>query len=396
MKKHNNSINLKNKIMKSMDFTKASVEKAVEAIKKHGEELDAIRKEGANLSIEEIAQKLIIDKFGDAQIEAEEIVNDLKKGLANFDAQFNKNKSTETINVKECLEEATKDNTEEERKNCYVNILTAIELLNAKELSEDDVNAKLAENAELSEEELLAKIEDVMNSTISLDSLAEKVKEGLNSDTLSQLAKEIELNKDDYRFMAAVWLYVEQREGNLKLSDSDFAISAEQIGTLAGASVEAIITNNALNEGKIDMATWQKVMKWIIGAAIGLFLAYGCFLVVANVSLLAMSLILSILGTGTFALFLSLAVAIYVAWKSSDIVGEAWMMAMEAYLDFYNKHIAGITAKVASWITALKTWFANAVDKAKSVVSGNKNQAETQQTETNNEEQNLQGQPVMA
>ena len=382
--------------MKSMDFTKASVEKAVEAIKKHGEELDAIRKEGANLSIEEIAQKLIIDKFGDAQIEAEEIVNDLKKGLANFDAQFNKNKSTETINVKECLEEATKDNTEEERKNCYVNILTAIELLNAKELSEDDVNAKLAENAELSEEELLAKIEDVMNSTISLDSLAEKVKEGLNSDTLSQLAKEIELNKDDYRFMAAVWLYVEQREGNLKLSDSDFAISAEQIGTLAGASVEAIITNNALNEGKIDMATWQKVMKWIIGAAIGLFLAYGCFLVVATVSLLAMSLILSILGTGTFAIFLSLVVAIYVAWKSSDIMGNGWMMVMEAYLDFYNKHIAGITAKVASWITALKTWFANAVDKAKSVVSSNKNQAETQQTETNNEKQAPQGQPVMA
>lgn len=379
-----------------MDFTKASVEKAVEAIKKHGEEFDAIRKEGSNLSIEEIAQKLIIDKFGDAQIEAEEIVNDLKKGLANFDAQFNKNKETEKINVKECLEEATKDNTDEERKNCYVNILTAIELLNAKELSEDDVNAKLAENAELSEEELLAKIEDVMNSTISLDSLAEKVKEGLNSETLSQLAKEIELNKDDYRFMAAVWLYVEQREGNLKLSDSDFAISAEQIGTLAGASVEAIITNNALNEGKIDMATWQKVMKWIIGAAIGLFLAYGCFLVVANVSLLAMSLILSILGSGTFAIFLSLAVAIYVAWKSSDIMAEGWMMVMEAYLDFYNKHIAGITAKVASWITALKTWFANLADKAKSVVSGNKNQAETQQTESNNEEQNLQGQPVMA
>lgn len=382
--------------MKSMDFTKASVEKAVEAIKKHGEEFDAIRMEGSNLSIEEIAQKLIIDKFGDAQIEAEEIVNDLKKGLANFDAQFNKNKETEKINVKECLEEATKDNTDEERKNCYVNILTAIELLNAKELSEDDVNAKLAENAELSEEELLAKIEDVMNSTISLDSLAEKVKEGLSSDTLSQLAKEIELNKDDYRFMAAVWLYVEQREGNLKLSDSDFAISAEQIGTLAGASVEAIITNNALNEGKIDMATWQKVMKWIIGAAIGLFLAYGCFLVVANVSLLAISLILSILGSGTFAIFLSLAVAIYVAWKSSDIMAEGWMMVMEAYLDFYNKHIAGITAKVASWITALKTWFANLADKAKSVVSGNKNQTETQQTESNNEEQNLQGQPVMA
>lgn len=382
--------------MKSMDFTKASVEKAVEAIKKHGEEFDAIRKEGSNLSIEEIAQKLIIDKFGDAQIEAEEIVNDLKKGLANFDAQFNKNKETEKINVKECLEKATKDNTDEERKNCYVNTLTAIELLNAKELSEDEVNAKLAENTELSEEELLAKIEDVINSTISLDQLVEKVKEGLNSDTLSQLAKEIELNKDDYRFMAAVWLYVEQREGNLKFSDSDFALSAEHIGTLAGTSVEAIITNYALNEGKIDMSTWQKVMKWIIGAAIGLFLAYGCFFVVANVSLLAISLILSILGTGTFAIFLSLVVTIYVAWKSSNIMGDGWRMAMKAYLDFYNKHIAGITAKVASWITTLKTWFANLANKAKSVVSGNKNQTETQQTKSNNEEENLQGQPVMA
>lgn len=66
--------------MKSMEFTKATVEKVAETIKKHGEEFSAIRNEGANLTIEEIAQKLIIDKFNEAQIEAEDIVNDLKKG----------------------------------------------------------------------------------------------------------------------------------------------------------------------------------------------------------------------------------------------------------------------------------------------------------------------------
>ena len=182
-----------------MEFTKASIDQAVEAIKKHNEEFEAIREDGSNLSIEETAQKLIVDKFGDAQIEAEEVVKDLKKGLANFDALYKQNKETDKINVVEHLQEATKNNTEEERKNCYVNILTAIELLNNNELSEDDVNAKLAENAELSTAELLEKIEEVMNSTISLDSLVDNVKDGLNSEMLSQLAQAVELNKDDYR-----------------------------------------------------------------------------------------------------------------------------------------------------------------------------------------------------
>ena len=278
-----------------MEFTRNSVEKAVEAIKKHSEEFDLILKNGTNLSIEEVAEQLIIDNFNDAQIEAEEIVNNLKKGLENFDLQFSKNKDTESINVKECLEKVTSNNTNEERKNCYVNILTAIELLNDNKLSEEDVKTKSAENAVLSEEELLKKIEKVMNSALSLNSLAIKVKDGLNSDTLSNLAKEIELNKDEYRFMVALWLYIEQRKGSLQLSDAEFTMPAEQIGILAGASIETIITNNALNEGKIEMATWQKIIKWILGAVIGLFLAYVAFLIIANISLFAMSLIRQII-----------------------------------------------------------------------------------------------------
>lgn len=384
--------------MKSMEFTKASIEQAVEAIKKHNEEFEAIRKEGSNLSVEETAQKLIIDKFGDAQIETEEIVNDLKKGLADFDVLYRQNKETEKINVAERLQEATKNSTEEERKNCYVNILTAIELLNNKELSEDDVNAKLTENAELPTKELLEKIEEVMNSTISLDSLVDNVKDGLNSEILSQLAQAIELNKDDYRFMAALWLYIEQREKNLKLSDSDFDIPAVELGALAGASVEAIIANNALNEGKMDMVTWQKVMKWITGAVIGIALGYLAIIVVANISLLALTFIWSVIGTGTLAIILSMVVALYVAWRVSDVVSDAWIKVLELYSDFYNKHIAGVTAKISSWITIVKTWIANMTEKVKSTINNDKDtQSEAEQTVTiNTNENNLQGQPVMA
>lgn len=384
--------------MKSMEFTKASIEKAVEAINKHNEEFETIRKECSNLSIEETAQKLIIDKFGDAQIEAEDVVRDLKKGLENFDTLYKQNKDTDRINVVEHLKKATKDKTEEERKNCYVNILTAIELLNNRELSEDDVNTKMAENAELSTEELLGKIEEVMNSTISFDSLVVNVKDGLNSEVLSKLAKEVELNKDDNRFMAALWLYIEQREKNLKLSDSDFEIPAVELGALAGASVEAIIANNALTEGKMDMATWQKVMKWILGAVIGIALAYVALIVVVNISVSALFLIWSVIGTGTLALLFSMIVTMYVSWRASDVLSDDWIKVLELYSEFYNKHIAGVTNKISSWIAIVNKWIENITEKVKSTVTSNKDtQGQTVQTATNNTNENsIQGEPVMA
>ena len=368
-----------------MELTKESVDKAVEAIKMHEDEFDAIRKKNGNLPLDEVAQLFIMDEFGDAQIEAEEIVNDIKTGLASFDAQFNKNKETETIDVKDCLEETTQDMTEEERKNCLVNILVAIELLNVKELSEDEVNAKLEENSALSEEELIEKIEDGMNSTISLESLAEEVKDGLNSEILSQVAKDMEVNKDNYRFMAALWLYVEQRKGNLKLSNSDFAMSAEQIGVLAGAAVEMIIANNALNDGEINLATWQKVIKWIVGAALVLILLGGNVIVAASVGMLTVAAVVSIIGSGMVSIFIAMVIAYVVVMKLCDLLDEATGAIFGAFIDYYDKFIVGITAKVVSCFNTLKTWAANIVNKAKSAVTTDEKQTETPQNEVNKE-----------
>ena len=181
-----------------MDFTNGTLEKAVEAIGKRRDEFEALRNESPGLTTEEIAQLYLIDKFGFAQIEAEEIVGDLKKGLARFDEQLGKNAATGTVNVRECLEEATRNKSAEERRNSYVNILTAIELLkrDAADVTEDEVEAQLSRNAELTEEELLARIEDGINSAISLEALAGKVKDSLDSESISQLARTIEANKD--------------------------------------------------------------------------------------------------------------------------------------------------------------------------------------------------------
>lgn len=382
--------------MKSMDFEKCTVEKAVETVQKHAEWFEAIRKKDENLSIEEFAQNLIITKFNDSQIEAEEIVEDIKKGLVNFDIQFNNNKDSEMINVRECLEKTTQGCTEEERKNCYVNILTAVELIDEKNVTENDVNAKLAKNAELSEEELIKKIEKSTNSLMLLNLLANNVKDGFNSDTLSQLVKEIELNKDEYRLMVALCLYMEQREGNLKLSDTEFAISAEQIGILAGATIEAMIANNDLNEGKIDLTTWQKVMKYIVGAVFTLAWIYLSIVVCAKLGLMAVALILSVIGSSTIALLISLIVGFVVVSKVSNLYIEAWNEILNVFITFYDNNIVQITAKIAKWIEMLKESVKKLTNKAKTVVSGNKNQTEAEETNVNNEEQELQSEPVMA
>lgn len=389
--------------MKPMNFSKTSVENAVEAIKKHQNEFEEIRQKGSDMSVEEIAQQLIINKFGDAQIEAEEIVNDLKKGLANFDDLFNKNKETESINVKEYLQETTKNYSEEERKNCYVNILTSLELLKFDNLSEKEVNAKLSANAELSTDELIDKIESVLNNNISLESLTEKVKEGVNADTISKITHEIELHKDEYRLMAAVYLYVEQREGNLHISDSEFSMSAEGVGALAGAAIEMIITNNALNEGEIDLTTWQKVVKWILGAALGITLGYAVMMLILGASVWATTFLMSTLGTSVVAAIFSLIAVVYIGCKAAGELGEMWADVMIMYSDFYDEYIGVVTEKVANWITTLKSWIIEITNKTKSALQGNKaTDDETQleapqvETETENKEPDAQIEPAMA
>jgi hypothetical protein len=385
--------------MKSTELSKDLVAKAVETIKNHSNEFLKKRSEHADLTIEEVAQIFIIDKFNDAQIEAEEIVNDLKEGLANFDSQYNKNKETDSIHVEECLRNATSKLEDEERKNCYVNILTAIELLHSKELSEADVNSKLTENAKFSEDELLERITKVVDASISLDSIVSKVSLGLDSNILSQLSANIRNNKDEYKLMTAVWLYVLQREKVIKLSDSDFDMTAVQIGALAGAALETIAVNNDLLEGKIEMDQWQKYLKWILGAVIAILLGSLALLVVVNISLFAMSLILAILGTGTISLFLSYLVAICVAWHISDVMVDGLMEVLQSYVDFYNKNIEGITSKIMSWIEMLKDLIRNGVDKIKdtvdNIITDKEGQTENNQVEVTEETPDLE-QPIIA
>ena len=137
--------------------TSTNIQQVINVIKKHDNDyLQAIKNE-ENKNIEDFAQTIIIEEFNDAQIEAEEIVNYLKKGISEFDAQFKINCDTEKINVKNIFIEASKNMSEEERKTCYVKILSSLQLMGKDNVTEEEDESKIEDKDTLSEEELLSK-----------------------------------------------------------------------------------------------------------------------------------------------------------------------------------------------------------------------------------------------
>lgn len=350
--------------MNSNEFNKETLKQAIEATDKYFNDYRAILKENPNLPVEEVCQMIVMKECNVPQIEAEDIVNDLKKGLAEFDKQLRKNEATEKINVAEQLAEAIKGKTGEDEKIYLANILTVVQLLDEKEVSQEKLQERMKENIALPVEDLLAAIEREMNHKVSLESLAEDVKNGLDLGVLSALSKKNEFNKEENRLLTAILLYVEQKKGNIKLMDSGLELPATAIGSLAGASIEALIATKDMKDGKMSMERWQKIMKWILGALLGVILAFASIFIVAGIGSGIAVLIWSIFGTGVISIILSMAVAVYVISKLSNKAADVWESFMQKYFEFYNQHIVGITAKVSAWIAAIRAWVETKMHKA--------------------------------
>lgn len=350
--------------MNSNEFNKETLKQAIEATDKYFNDYRAILDENSGLPVEEVCQMIVMKKCNVPQIEAEDIVNDLKKGLAEFDKQLRKNEATEKINVAEQLAEAIKGKTGEEEKIYLANILTVVQLLNEKEVSQDKLQEKMKENIALPVEDLFAAIEKEMNVKITFNALAEDVKNGLDLEILSALSKKNEFSKEESRLLTAILLYVEQKKGNIKLIDAGIELPATAIGSLAGASIETLIATKDMQEGKMSMERWQKIMKWILGALLGIVLSLVSIFIVAGIGSGIAILIWSIFGTGMISIILSMAVAVYVISKLSNKAADVWESFMQKYFEFYNQHIVGITAKVSAWIAAIRAWVANKMHKA--------------------------------
>ena len=353
--------------MNTQNFSAETIHQAVEAIRNYQNDFDSIRENSSVTSVEEMAQIMIMQKFGEAQIEAEDIVKDIKKGIAEFDKQFAANAEANNTGIARQLVEATKDKSETQRKACYVNVLTALHLAGAETITKGEAQKVLDQNTKMSEDELLKAIETVADANLPIKAMSGKLMESIGADGMAQLAENIKLHKDDNRFMVALWLYVKQREENVTFGSDK--LSAEQIGSLAAAGIETIITTGELEEGKISLDRWQTVMKWILGAAIGIALTLAVFAFSILVGLAVMSVIWDIIGIGYFASLLSLIVGVFIMSDMSKRGFEATEKLIDMFVTFYNSHIGTFTAKLKTFAAKVKEWAAEAVERVKSATT---------------------------
>lgn len=352
--------------MKTNVFSNETLNSAVKAMNESQAEILKLREQVKNEPVNEVAQRYLMDKLSVTQSEAEEICNDIQQGISEFDAQFTTNLSTGKVNLRERLESVTESMDEEKRVKYLSGVLTALQVAQQQEMSSQEISALQEENAKYSVEELINRIENLFDEKLSVEKLAEFVDTNVDATAIVELARQIDMSKEEYRFLAATILCVGQHNGSVKLSDEP--IPASLLGSLASAGVAAIKITGDLKEGKIDLKRWQVVLKWILGALVCCALCCVAIIVMCLLAGAIADVIFTVLGTGFLAILAASAILFYLSWNVSQHTVDGIFSLLEVLSGIYDQYIEPITQKVKGWFVAVKEWFGSVVENVKGKV----------------------------
>lgn len=352
--------------MKTNVFSNETLNSAVKAMNESQAEILKLREQVKNEPVNEVAQRYLMDKLSVTQSEAEEICNDIQQGISEFDAQFATNLSTGKVNLRERLESVTESMDKEKRVKYLSGVLTALQVAQQQEMSSQEISALQEENAKYSVEELINRIENLFDEKLSVEKLAEFVDTNVDATAIVELARQIDMSKEEYRFLAATILCVGQHNGSVKLSDEP--IPASLLGSLASAGIAAIKITGDLKEGKIDLKRWQVVLKWILGALVCCALCCVAIIVMCLLAGAIADVIFTVLGTGFLAILAASAILFYLSWNVSQHTVDGIFSLLEVLSGIYDQYIEPITQKVKGWFVAVKEWFGSVVENVKGKV----------------------------
>lgn len=349
--------------MKTNVFSNETLNAAVKAMSESQEEIKNLREQAKVEPINEVVQRYLMDKLDMTQIEAEEVCNDIQQGITEFDSQFAANSASEKVILREKLENVIKDMEEETRVKYLSGILTAFQVVQQQELSAEEVTSLQESNAKLSVEDLISKIETQFNDNFSVENLAEFVNTNVDASAIIELAHQIDMSKEEYRFLAAAILCVGQHTGKVKLSEEP--IPASLLGALASAGIETLSLTGELKEGKIDLKRWQTVLKWILGALVVCALGVAAIVLVSLFTASLVDVIFTLLGDGFLGMFVTSIISVFVAWNTSEYLLGNLPKLLDLLASVYDQYIEPITQKVKNWAAIVKGWIDTVVDKVK-------------------------------
>lgn len=364
--------------MKTNVFSNETLNAAVKAMSESQEEIKNLREQAKVEPINEVVQRYLMDKLDMTQIEAEEVCNDILQGITEFDSQFAANSASEKAILREKLESVIKDMEEETRVKYLSGILTAFQVAQQQELSAEEVTSLQESNAKLSVEDLISKIETQFNDNFSVENLAEFVNTNVDASAIIELAHQIDMSKEEYRFLAAAILCVGQHTGKVKLSEEP--IPASLLGALASAGIETLSLTGELKEGKIDLKRWQTVLKWILGALVVCALGVAAIVLVSLFTASLVDVIFTLLGDGFLGMFVTSIISVFVAWNTSEYLLGNLPKLLDLLASVYDQYIEPITQKVKNWAAIVKGWIDTVVDKVKDKVGSTVNTEEQVET----------------
>lgn len=352
-----------------MELKNNNLQAATESIVANVQKINELRTQFKEANMDEAAQMLLIDKFELSQTEASEIIEALKSGIKSYQDTHASMMQNSEATVKESIATAIAGMNEAERVRYLASMLSALELASATQgLDQQAIDNKLNANMAKNEEELTAAIVVAIDN-VPVSTLA-KAAEQLDAETICDVASAIEKNTEEFRFSAALQLYIAQREGTFKIEDGSEALSPQMIGALSSGAVDAMLATADLKAGKIGLNKWQAIMKYILGAVFAVAMTCLAILGMVLITLPIMGLFWNVFGTGVFATFflimLLIPVLLYGSDKSSDAI--AWMLDKLApvYDTVITKATAffkGIYEKISNWIKARYNKTSNTVSE---------------------------------
>lgn len=363
-----------------MNINSTNLQAAAGNLAANIEEINRLRAQVADNDLKEAAQLMLIDKYDLSQTEASEIVDEIQAGMDLYRSTYSRMEKDRESTLREGLEKAVEGMNDEERVRYLASMLSALQLAAVKaDASQEEIDNILDSNLQKNEAELVNGI-ILSLDTLPLEALSQAAKE-LNPEAVKGVAEAIDRNGEEYRFIAALQLYMSNREGTFRMEESDQPLSPRMIGSLACGAVDALVATSDLKANKIELSRWQYILKVICGTLFVIASACLAALGMLVLALPVMALVWNLLGTGFFAILLTCLLLVPVMDYASDKAMVVVDRVLEWLSPIYDRFIVATTAFVKSICAKISNWIKGRYHAVAGAMTRNKETEEVAQTE---------------
>lgn len=397
------SISLKQLINQTKMETTMKMEDIVRAItsdlKSEIEQMFAVKGDFDKYAVDMLCNKYSIEKDY-----AEQVLKDIKKGIEDFSEQHAAFQKKEAKYFDEYISDLLKNKEDTEKESFLIHALIALNGISAinqgTELSEEWFNSEVNSYSGKPTcdliKDLSAKLSNVSDFSLIIDEAGKNLELGNkeNKKRIKELCEKVNLSSEKYMLITALSLYMAQRDGKLEVlavnKDGDSTvINAELIGSTAAAAIEILRTTERLSNGEITLSKWQSIVKGICGVLFTIIL-YSCVAILSLAVILPVVLsLLSLLGGGVFAAFVSVALGIYLAFVLSDYGDKAAQWLCELIDEPFEKFLIKVTDAVKSIVAKIKAYWLKQKGTINVEEDGLSKEDETNSSEKNKNEEGI-------